>query len=50
MQAIQLGPTPVDAAIDRAHLFLRESEGDRLLTASILSSLAVLARHARRVR
>ena len=42
MQAIQLGPTPVDAAIDRAHLFLRESEGDRLLTASILSSLAVL--------
>jgi class 3 adenylate cyclase/tetratricopeptide (TPR) repeat protein len=42
MQAIQLGPTPVEAAIDRAHLFLRESEGDRLLTASILSSLAVL--------
>ncbi len=42
MQAIQLGPTPVDAAIERAHLFLRESEGDRLLTASILSSLAVL--------
>jgi hypothetical protein len=42
MQAIQLGPTPVDAAIDRAHLFLRESEGDRLFTASILSSLAVL--------
>ena len=42
MQAIQLGPTPVGAAIDRAHLFLRESEGDRLLTASILSSLAVL--------
>jgi class 3 adenylate cyclase/tetratricopeptide (TPR) repeat protein len=42
MQAIQLGPTPVDAAIDRANLFLRESEGDRLLTASILSSLAVL--------
>ena len=42
MQAIQLGPTPVDAAIDRAQLFLRESEGDRLLTASILSSLAVL--------
>jgi class 3 adenylate cyclase/tetratricopeptide (TPR) repeat protein len=42
MQAIQLGPTPVDDAIDRAHLFLRESEGDRLLTASILSSLAVL--------
>jgi class 3 adenylate cyclase/tetratricopeptide (TPR) repeat protein len=42
MQAIQLGPTPVDAAIDRAHLFLSESEGDRLLTASILSSLAVL--------
>src|SRR3954465_15058044 len=42
MQAIQLGPTPVDPAIDRAHLFLRESEGDRLLTASILSSLAVL--------
>src|SRR5438552_1884615 len=32
MQAIQLGPTPVDAAIDRAHLFLRESEGVRLLT------------------
>jgi class 3 adenylate cyclase/tetratricopeptide (TPR) repeat protein len=42
MQAIQLGPAPVDTAIDRAHLFLRESEGDRLLTASILSSLAVL--------
>jgi class 3 adenylate cyclase/tetratricopeptide (TPR) repeat protein len=42
MQAIQLGPTPVDTAVDRAHLFLRESEGDRLLTASILSSLAVL--------
>jgi ATP/maltotriose-dependent transcriptional regulator MalT len=42
MQAIQLGPTPVEEAIDRAHLFLRESEGDRLLTASILSSLAVL--------
>jgi class 3 adenylate cyclase/tetratricopeptide (TPR) repeat protein len=42
MQAIQFGPTPVDAAIDRAHLFLRESEGDRLFTASILSSLAVL--------
>jgi class 3 adenylate cyclase/tetratricopeptide (TPR) repeat protein len=42
MQAIQLGPTPVDAAIDRAQLFLRESEDDRLLTASILSSLAVL--------
>jgi class 3 adenylate cyclase/tetratricopeptide (TPR) repeat protein len=42
MQAIQLGPTPVDAAVDRAHLFLRESEGDRLLTASILSSLAGL--------
>ena len=42
MQAIQFGPTPVDAAIDRAHLFLRESEDDRLFTASILSSLAVL--------
>jgi class 3 adenylate cyclase/tetratricopeptide (TPR) repeat protein len=42
MQAIQFGPTPVDAAIDRAHLFLRESEGDRMFTASILSSLAVL--------
>jgi class 3 adenylate cyclase/tetratricopeptide (TPR) repeat protein len=42
MQAIQLGPTPVDAAIDRANLFLAESEGDRMLTASILSSLAVL--------
>jgi tetratricopeptide (TPR) repeat protein len=42
MQAIQLGPTPVDAAIERAHLFLREMEGDRLVTASILSSLAVL--------
>lgn len=42
MQAIQLGPTQVNAAIDRAQLFLRESEGDRLLTASILSSLAVL--------
>jgi class 3 adenylate cyclase/tetratricopeptide (TPR) repeat protein len=42
MQAIQLGPTPVDSAIERAHLFLGESEGDRLLTASILSSLAVL--------
>jgi class 3 adenylate cyclase/tetratricopeptide (TPR) repeat protein len=42
MQAIQLGPTPVDEAIDRANRFLQESEGDRLLTASILSSLAVL--------
>jgi class 3 adenylate cyclase/tetratricopeptide (TPR) repeat protein len=42
MQAIQFGPTPVGAAIERAHSFLRESEGDRLLTASILSSLAVL--------
>jgi class 3 adenylate cyclase/tetratricopeptide (TPR) repeat protein len=42
MHAIQLGPTPVEAAIDRAHLFLRESEGDRSLTASILSSLALL--------
>jgi class 3 adenylate cyclase/tetratricopeptide (TPR) repeat protein len=42
MQAIQLGPTPVDDAIGRAHLFLRESEDDRLLTASILSSLGVL--------
>ena len=42
MQAIQLGPTPVDVAIDRAHTFLHESEGDRMLTASILSSLAVL--------
>ncbi len=42
MQAIQLGPTPVDAAVERAHFFLRESEDDRLLTASILSSLAVL--------
>ncbi len=40
MQAIQLGPTPVGTAIDRAYLFLRETEGDRLLTASILSSLA----------
>jgi class 3 adenylate cyclase/tetratricopeptide (TPR) repeat protein len=42
MQAIQLGPTPVDDAIERAHLFLSESADDRLLTASILSSLAVL--------
>jgi class 3 adenylate cyclase/tetratricopeptide (TPR) repeat protein len=42
MQAIQLGPTPADTAIERAQLFLRQSEGDRLLTASILSSLAVL--------
>ncbi len=42
MQAIQLGPTPVNAAIDRAQLFLRESEDDRLLTASILSSLGAL--------
>jgi tetratricopeptide (TPR) repeat protein len=42
MQAIQLGPTSVEAAIRRAQAFLRESEGDRLLTASILSSLAVL--------
>jgi len=42
MQAIQLGPTPVHAAIDRARVFLRESEDDRMLTASILSSLAVL--------
>jgi class 3 adenylate cyclase/tetratricopeptide (TPR) repeat protein len=42
MHAIQLGPTPVPAAIERAHGFLRELQGDRLLTASILSSLAVL--------
>jgi class 3 adenylate cyclase/tetratricopeptide (TPR) repeat protein len=42
MQAIVLGPTPVDEAIARARLFLAESHGDRLLTASILSSLAVL--------
>jgi ATP/maltotriose-dependent transcriptional regulator MalT len=42
MQAIQLGPTPVDAAIDQAHRFLEEMRSDRLLTASILSSLAVL--------
>jgi len=42
MQAIQFGPTPVDAAIARAQSFLLESEGDRLLTASILSSLGVL--------
>ncbi len=42
MHAIVLGPTPVDAAIDRARLFLAESHGDRLLSASILSSLAVL--------
>ena len=42
MQAIQFGPTPVDTAIERARLFLRESEDDRLLNASILSSLAVL--------
>jgi tetratricopeptide (TPR) repeat protein len=42
MQAVQFGPTPVDPAIERAHLFLREMEGDRLVTASILSSLAVL--------
>jgi class 3 adenylate cyclase/tetratricopeptide (TPR) repeat protein len=42
MQAVQLGPTPVDAAIERAHLFLREMQDDRLLTASILCSLAVL--------
>jgi class 3 adenylate cyclase/tetratricopeptide (TPR) repeat protein len=42
MQAIQFGPTPVDAAIERARLFLHESEDDRLLNASILSSLAVL--------
>ena len=42
MQAIQLGPTPAEAAIERAQHFLRESEGDRLLAASILSSLAVL--------
>jgi predicted membrane chloride channel (bestrophin family) len=42
MHAIQLGPTPVEGAIDRAHLFLHESGDDRLLTASILSSLAVL--------
>ncbi len=46
MQAVHLGPTPVDAAIERAHLFLGEMQGDRLLTASILSSLAVL--HAMR--
>jgi class 3 adenylate cyclase/tetratricopeptide (TPR) repeat protein len=42
MQAIQLGPTPVDAAIERALSFLRDMRGDHLLTASILSSLAVL--------
>jgi ATP/maltotriose-dependent transcriptional regulator MalT len=42
MQAVQLGPTPVDAAIERAHLFLEEMDGDRLVTAAILSSLAVL--------
>jgi len=42
MQAIQLGPTPVDAAIARAEAFLREMQGDRMLTASIVSSLAVL--------
>jgi tetratricopeptide (TPR) repeat protein len=42
MQAIQFGPTPVDPAIARAQSFLEESEGDRLLSASILSSLAVL--------
>ena len=42
MTAIQLGPTPVDAAIDRAHQFLRETQGDQSCTASILSSLAVL--------
>jgi class 3 adenylate cyclase/tetratricopeptide (TPR) repeat protein len=40
MHAIQLGPTPIDAAIDRAHRFLHEGKDD--LTASILSSLAVL--------
>src|SRR5439155_6868958 len=38
MQAIQLGPTPVDAAVKRARLFLGESEGDRMLTAPIPSS------------
>jgi len=42
MQAIQFGPTPVDAAIDRAQRFLRGTQGDQLFTASILSSLAVL--------
>ena len=42
MQAVQLGPTPVDTAIERARLFLDQMEGDRLVTASILSSLAVL--------
>jgi class 3 adenylate cyclase/tetratricopeptide (TPR) repeat protein len=42
MHAVQLGPTPVDGAIERARLFLQEMEGDRLVTASILSSLAVL--------
>ncbi len=42
MHAVQLGPMPVDDAIERAHLFLQETQGDRLLTASILSSLAVL--------
>ncbi len=42
MEAIHLGPTPVDVAIERAHSFLREMQGDRLVTASILSSLAVL--------
>jgi class 3 adenylate cyclase/tetratricopeptide (TPR) repeat protein len=42
MQAIQLGPTPVDEAVARAQLFLGETQGDRMLTASISSSLAVL--------
>ncbi len=42
MQAIQFGPTPVDAAIVRAQSFLRDSDGDRLLAAGIRSSLAVL--------
>ena len=42
MQAIQLGPTPVDAAIARAEAFLRDMQGERMLTASIGSSLAVL--------
>jgi tetratricopeptide (TPR) repeat protein len=42
MQAIQLGPTPVDDAIARAQVFLQEVQGDRMLTASISTSLAVL--------
>ncbi len=46
VQTLQYGPTPVDQALERVHALLAEAEGDRLVRASILSSLAVL--HAMR--